>query len=84
MTLAEPSTAAGTTQSATTPAYARYALGLLLGVVIFNFIDRHILSILIERYALVSIVSIGNAWAATHYFIAARSLRADLAAKDRA
>ncbi len=31
-----------------TPRYANYALGLLLGVYIFNFIDRQILSILIE------------------------------------
>jgi predicted MFS family arabinose efflux permease len=32
-----------------TPRYANYALGLLLGVYIFNFIDRQILSILIEN-----------------------------------
>ncbi len=32
-----------------TPGYANYALGLLLGVYIFNFIDRQILSILIEE-----------------------------------
>ncbi|HIC70257.1 MAG TPA: MFS transporter, partial [Candidatus Latescibacteria bacterium] len=31
-----------------TPRYANYALGLLLGVYIFNFIDRQILSILME------------------------------------
>ena len=34
------------------------------------------------RWALVSIVSIGNAWAAIHYFVAARTLRRDLTAKD--
>ena len=33
----------------TTPRYANYALGLLLGVYIFNFIDRQILSILMEK-----------------------------------
>lgn len=32
-----------------TPRYANYALGLLLGVYIFNFIDRQILSILMEK-----------------------------------
>jgi len=32
-----------------TPRYANYALGLLLGVYIFNFIDRQILSILMEN-----------------------------------
>ena len=35
------------------------------------------------RYALVSIVSIGNAWAAFHYFIAARTLREDMTRKDQ-
>jgi MFS family permease len=34
------------------------------------------------RWALASIVSIGNAWAAIHYFLAARTLRDDLTAKD--
>ena len=32
-----------------TPRYSNYALGLLLGVYIFNFIDRQILSILMEN-----------------------------------
>ena len=35
------------------------------------------------RWALVSIVTVGNLWAAIHYFIAARSLRADLLLKER-
>ena len=35
------------------------------------------------RWALVSIVSVGNAWAAIHYFIAARTLGQDLTAKDQ-
>ena len=34
------------------------------------------------RWALVSIVSIGNAWAAIHYFLAARTLKSDLTIKD--
>ncbi|MFP6605051.1 MAG: MFS transporter [Myxococcota bacterium] len=34
------------------------------------------------RWALVSIVSIGSAWAAVHYFIAARTLRSDLTKKN--
>ncbi len=34
------------------------------------------------RWSLVSIVSIGNAWAATHYFLAARTLKSDLTIKD--
>ncbi len=34
--------------SPTSPGYARYALGLLLVVYVFNFIDRQILSILLE------------------------------------
>jgi predicted MFS family arabinose efflux permease len=40
--------AADAPQAEISPAYARYALGLLLGVYIFNFIDRQILSILLE------------------------------------
>jgi predicted MFS family arabinose efflux permease len=48
MATAEPSQAADDPQSAISPAYARYALGLLLGVYIFNFIDRQILTILLE------------------------------------
>jgi len=35
------------------------------------------------RWALVSIVTVGNLWAAIHYFVAARSLRADLLLKER-
>ena len=35
------------------------------------------------RWALVSIVSVGNLWAAIHYFFAARTLRGDLLLKDR-
>ena len=35
-------------QTEITPRYANYALGLLLVVYIFNFIDRQILSILLE------------------------------------
>ena len=35
------------------------------------------------RYALVSVACVGNAWAALHYLLAARSLREDLRAKDR-
>jgi MFS family permease len=34
------------------------------------------------RYSLVWVVTIGNAWAAVHYFIAARTLKADLAVRD--
>ncbi|MFP6622933.1 MAG: MFS transporter [Myxococcota bacterium] len=34
------------------------------------------------RWALVSIVSIGSAWAAIHYFVAARTLRSDLIKKN--
>ena len=34
------------------------------------------------RYSLVVIVCVGNAWAALHYFIAARTLKSDLTAKD--
>ena len=34
------------------------------------------------RWALVSIVSIGSAWAAVHYFVAARTLRSDLTKKN--
>jgi MFS family permease len=36
------------TTPAVSPAYARYALGLLFVVYVFNFIDRQILSILLE------------------------------------
>ncbi len=35
------------------------------------------------RYALMSVVCVGNAWAALHYILAARTLREDLQAKDR-
>jgi MFS family permease len=35
------------------------------------------------RYALMSVVCVGNAWAALHYMLAARTLREDLQAKDR-
>jgi hypothetical protein len=34
------------------------------------------------RYALVSIVTLGNAWAAVHYLLAGRTLTADLEVKD--
>jgi predicted MFS family arabinose efflux permease len=34
------------------------------------------------RYALVSVVTVGSAWSALHYFLAARTLKADLAIKD--
>ena len=37
-----------TPAGATSPGYARYALGILLVVYIFNFIDRQILAILLE------------------------------------
>ncbi len=36
------------------------------------------------RYALVLVVCVGNAWAALHYLLAARTLREDLHAKERA
>ncbi len=48
MAATDPDEAAGTPEPAPSPGYARYALGLLLFVYIFNFIDRQILSILIE------------------------------------
>ena len=35
------------------------------------------------RYALLSVVCVGNAWAAVHYALAARTLREDLQAKHR-
>jgi len=35
------------------------------------------------RWALLFVVAIGNAWAAIHYLLAARTLRSDLRAKDR-
>jgi len=35
------------------------------------------------RYALLSVVVTGSVWAAVHYFLAARTLREDLTAKDR-
>jgi hypothetical protein len=31
---------------------------------------------------LVSVVTVGSAWSALHYFLAARTLKADLAIKD--
>ena len=34
------------------------------------------------RYALLAVVVSGNAWSGVHYFLAARTLRADLKAKD--
>jgi MFS family permease len=34
------------------------------------------------RYALLSVVALGALWSATHYFLAARTLRADLKAKE--
>jgi MFS family permease len=45
----DPSPARGDESPAISPGYARYALGLLLVVYIFNFIDRQILSILLEN-----------------------------------
>ena len=36
------------------------------------------------RYALLSVVCIGNSWATVHYLLASRSLREDLRAVDRA
>jgi hypothetical protein len=35
------------------------------------------------RYALLSVVVTGSVWAAGHYFLAARTLREDLKAKDQ-
>ena len=35
------------------------------------------------RYALLSVVIVGNSWAVFHYFMAARTLRVDLKAKDK-
>lgn len=49
MASADPSPAETPGPPGTSPVYARYALGLLLGVYIFNFIDRQILSILLEN-----------------------------------
>ena len=48
MTASVPDEATGIPQTATSPAYARYVLGLLLFVYLFNFVDRQILSILLE------------------------------------
>ena len=36
------------------------------------------------RYALVSVVVVGSAWSALHYFLAARTLREDLQRKNLA
>ncbi len=49
MATAAPDPAADPAANAISPGYARYALGLLLGVYVFNFIDRQILSILLEN-----------------------------------
>jgi len=35
------------------------------------------------RYSLLMVVAVGNTWSAVHYFLAARTLREDLKAKDR-
>lgn len=35
------------------------------------------------RYALLSVVAVGSIWSSAHYFLAARTLREDLKAKDR-
>jgi len=46
-TLAQPRTAAPET-AATTPSYRRYALSLMLGIYILNFLDRQVINILAE------------------------------------
>ncbi len=60
-------------------------IGLGLGPLFVGFLSDTLepsLGVESIRYALLSVVVIGNAWSVVHYFLAARTLRADLKAKD--
>ncbi len=60
-------------------------IGLGLGPLFVGFLSDTLepsLGVESIRYALLSVVVIGNAWSVVHYFLAARTLRADLEAKD--
>ena len=60
-------------------------IGLGLGPFFVGFLSDRLIPIHEGdslRYALLYVVALGNAWSAVHYLLAARTLRADLRAKD--
>ena len=61
-------------------------IGLGLGPLFVGFLSDTLepsLGVESIRYALLSVVIAGNSWAVFHYFMAARTLRVDLKAKDK-
>ncbi len=61
-------------------------IGLGLGPLFVGFLSDTLepsLDVEAIRYALLSVVIAGNTWAVFHYFMAARTLRVDLKAKDK-
>ena len=60
-------------------------VGLGLGPLFVGFLSDTLepsLGVEAIRYALLFVVVTGSSWAVFHYFMAARTLRADLKAKD--
>ncbi len=60
-------------------------IGLGLGPLFVGFLSDTLepsLGVEAIRYALLVVVVVGSSWAVLHYFLAARTLRADLKAKD--
>jgi MFS family permease len=61
-------------------------IGLGLGPQFVGFLSDQLIPVFggeSLRYSLLFVVCVGSVWSATHYFLAARTLREDLTAKDR-